>query len=411
VSSSAARDGVPTMSLEKGIAQLDLESESSTATARETTCTEIPLDSLIDNLPPAISYSVIEVPLTSDGQPTGKTAKILRRDLFDARFQLANEEDDSEDEGSAYGSMIPRSDSPPTGLGFGLSNNTDLVKGVYEGGLKTWEASLDLVDCLKDLGYSNGGKSIKGQRVLEVGCGTALPSLYLLEQLFLQLLQAGNSEEATATYRQKTVIHLQDYNQEVLLYITFCNILLAFWNAKQTAQTAQGTDVTPDTAALPVATKKRRSSATALSQDIAYSVDEDPETELNEIPLPEELIDSFLAFLKEHDIELKLFAGSWQTWPDSSQDEQAYDLVLTSETVYELENLDSLCTLLQRAATTPAPMPDQLTLVACKRVYFGVGGGELAFKDKVEKKAEVENIWTSSQGVERTVMRVTWKSS
>lgn len=99
----------------------------------------------IDHLPPVLSYSVLEVPLTDQGQATGKTARILRRDLFDARFQLVNMEDDSEDEGSAYGSMIPRSDTPPKGIGFSSNNDTDLVKGVYEGGLKTWEASLDLV--------------------------------------------------------------------------------------------------------------------------------------------------------------------------------------------------------------------------------------------------------------------------
>lgn len=213
----------------------------------------------------------------------------------------------------------------------------------------------------------------------------------------------------------------------VLLYITFCNIILAFWNAKQTVLTAQGSDVTTDTSSLPLATKKRRSAAsTATSQDVMYSVDEDTETELNELALPEELLDSFLAFLKQHDIELKLFAGSWQTCPLPT-DDQPYDVVLTSETVYEPDNLDSLCALLQRAATSkttttttatttadPAnasPKDDQLSLVACKRVYFGVGGGELAFKDKIHDKAQVSNIWSSSKGVERTVMRIVWNGA
>lgn len=102
----------------------------------------------LGHLPPALSYSAINVPLASTSTAPSGIA-ILRRDLFDARFQLANQDDDSDDEGSAYGNSIPRSKSPPTGfkLNTHLQDNSpsDLIKGVYEGGLKTWEASLDLV--------------------------------------------------------------------------------------------------------------------------------------------------------------------------------------------------------------------------------------------------------------------------
>jgi protein-histidine N-methyltransferase len=45
-----------------------------------------------------------------------------------------------------------------------LDAPSDLVPGVYEGGLKTWECSLDLVDYLDS---TNGG-DIRGRRVLEV---------------------------------------------------------------------------------------------------------------------------------------------------------------------------------------------------------------------------------------------------
>lgn len=51
-----------------------------------------------------------------------------------------------------------------------VDEGTDLVKGVYEGGLKTWECSLDLVDCLDALGYGNEGnvELIRGKSVIEV---------------------------------------------------------------------------------------------------------------------------------------------------------------------------------------------------------------------------------------------------
>lgn len=62
-----------------------------------------------------------------------------------------------------------------------LPEESDLVPGVYEGGLKVWEASLDLVEYLVDSeGGSGGGgglfagseaAAMKGRRqcVLEVG--------------------------------------------------------------------------------------------------------------------------------------------------------------------------------------------------------------------------------------------------
>ncbi len=45
-----------------------------------------------------------------------------------------------------------------------LAGTSDLVKGVYEGGLKTWECALDLVAYLAEQ-----KDSFDGKRVLEVG--------------------------------------------------------------------------------------------------------------------------------------------------------------------------------------------------------------------------------------------------
>ena len=64
----------------------------------------------------------------------------MRRDLFDARFQLLAQ---GRDEQAAL------VDAP-----------ADLVPGVYEGGLKTWECSLDLAAYLD--------RDVRGLRVLEV---------------------------------------------------------------------------------------------------------------------------------------------------------------------------------------------------------------------------------------------------
>ena len=49
-----------------------------------------------------------------------------------------------------------------------LDAPSDLVPGVYEGGLKTWECSLDLVEYLHQLQSSSNFAGFAGSRVLEV---------------------------------------------------------------------------------------------------------------------------------------------------------------------------------------------------------------------------------------------------
>jgi hypothetical protein len=92
-------------------------------------------------LPEALSYSPLALPASS---PT-----LVRRDLFDARFQLLAE---GRDEQAAL------VDAP-----------ADLVPGVYEGGLKTWECALDLATYLdRDFLGAQAGRRMRGLRVLEV---------------------------------------------------------------------------------------------------------------------------------------------------------------------------------------------------------------------------------------------------
>ena len=97
----------------------------------------------------------MEIPLSS-----GRKLTLARRDLFDARFQLISEDNEDSEETSPLGKHTM---DHPSILDF-LDNPSDLVPGVYEGGLKTWECSLDLVNYLE--GAKRG--DVRGKRVLEV---------------------------------------------------------------------------------------------------------------------------------------------------------------------------------------------------------------------------------------------------
>ena len=56
-----------------------------------------------------------------------------------------------------------------------LDAPSDLVPGVYEGGLKTWECSLDLVDYLDGLKDNSSFKGFSGCSILEVRFPSILP--------------------------------------------------------------------------------------------------------------------------------------------------------------------------------------------------------------------------------------------
>lgn len=111
----------------------------------------------ISALPPVISYTPLRLitPATTSDESTSSSTQnspiiIPRRDLFDVRFQLLNDDDEDMDE-------------TPKELEF-VAAPSDLVPGVYEGGLKTWECSIDLAAYLAH----EVRPEVLGKRFLEV---------------------------------------------------------------------------------------------------------------------------------------------------------------------------------------------------------------------------------------------------
>ena len=113
--------------------------------------THHPLPQLLARLPSKIAYGTLDVSLDG-GEGGGGVVRIPRRELWDVRVQLMAEADD-EDDDDAQG---------PEGLG-----KEDVKTGVYEGGFKSWESSVDLVKSLAaEHVLASLGKSC--MRVIEV---------------------------------------------------------------------------------------------------------------------------------------------------------------------------------------------------------------------------------------------------
>jgi len=154
-----------------------------------------------------------------------------------------------------------------------------------------------------------------------------------------------------------------------------------------------------------------------------------------ELAITPSLKKAFLATLQAHGLVIRFFAGSWDSF-DLTQTGGKYDVVLTSETIYQTDNLQSLVNLLARACGHGGSELDHvdqaesnssldssttlashcLCLVAAKVLYFGVGGSVSEFVRVVEKtgsetgkmRGKVENVWERKIGVGRKVMKVIW---
>lgn len=200
----------------------------------------------------------------------------------------------------------------------------------------------------------------------------------------------------------KTIITLQDYNASVLELVTLPNILLAWYMS-------------------PASLSYR--SSISLDDELEHHPETDP-TRPSTLPLPPALKKAFQVSLAELDIELRFFYGSWQTFHPDPQ-----DVVLTSETIYRSDVLESLIRVLKESSksATDEPQSEAETfglekklslnstlryrcLIAAKVLYFGVGGGVSDFVQSVEGKGlgKVETVWEKKVGVGRKIMNVQW---
>lgn len=103
----------------------------------------------------------------------------------------------------------------PSNLKLRDNHPSDLLPGVYEGGAAVWEGSLDLLDYLETIRdeinasqQQDNIKTMSTKSILELGCGHALPSLYLLQTC------------------QPELLVLTDYNDHVLKDVTISNLVI-----------------------------------------------------------------------------------------------------------------------------------------------------------------------------------------
>ncbi|KAM3497209.1 hypothetical protein MY10362_009430 [Beauveria mimosiformis] len=331
------------------------------------TATRHDLSQMLAMMPSKIAYSLLDVTLDD-----GCVVQLPRRELWDVRVQLMAEEE--EEKNAEHGVNAE---------GFGLGTH-DVKTGVYEGGFKSWESSVDLVKVLAAQGKVSAAEQLP-MRIIELGCGTALPSI----SLFQWTLEAAMSSAATT--RQPTSFTVADYNPTVLQLVTLPNFILAW------------------------ALSCREHTPALIN---AFSLDD-------ELELLPEVVAAFQSHLVANRISLTFISGAWSPRfvelvyngiPNDATDSgaAAATLLLGAETIYSPFALQAFTEatfcILQREGAIYSTSP-AVALVSAKKLYFGVGGSLDDFVDQARGRGgDVTILREETDGVRRGVVKCTLQS-
>ncbi|OJJ46280.1 hypothetical protein ASPZODRAFT_66941 [Penicilliopsis zonata CBS 506.65] len=317
----------------------------------------------LSSLPSQISYSTIPIK-RAEGDPL----LLGRREIFDIRAQLMAEDSIDQDNATLIAHL----------------EEGDITPNFYEGGFKTWECALDLAKLLADENQFQVSRSSDAERnshVVELGSGTAMPSL----ALFAKKLSEPKTE--LSSHQGKTYLTFADYNAAVLRLVTLPNILLT-WSA-------------------------------CTSQPAATTSDNKDDDML--LDITPELVEAFQTDLAQRGIIINFISGAWSpAFVDLAFSPVAQSpmmtLVLASETIYSPASLqaftDTLVELLRRSGTMEASTSK--AYIAAKRVYFGVGGGVDEFLEVLKgstggELAVSEKVDIKSEGVGRVILEISSK--
>ena len=279
-------------------------------------------------------------------------------------------------------------------------NHSDLVPGVYEGGFKLWEGAVDLARLLAEevieaVATGEGASScsssssslspvslvpldshfprwlpgaprppsIHGARVLELGCGSALPSLVAAKATRGQ--GTGKRKVEGGGRRGPVSVTLCDFNADVLRTCSAANVAANFLERAD-----------------------HDSAAESGGGEKAF---------------------------------FRFFAGDWSNLREaldasgvlsspslpSSPSSSGFDLILAAEVTYSPESYTPLADAI---ADLLAPPPaTSAALVAAKRHYFGVGGNVEAFTESVTRggRLRVEKVAVVEGPLPRDVLLLT----
>lgn len=103
----------------------------------------------------------------------------------------------------------------------------------------------------------------------------------------------------------------------------------------------------------------------------------------------------------------KFYAGDWDSFSTLIGEERKYDLIFSSETIYNPNNYSKLGNFFLKHLSA-----DGYVLLGAKGYYFGVGGSVAEFTKTLKEDypgLESETVWTNEKGVKREILKIKLK--
>ncbi|XP_072293276.1 histidine protein methyltransferase 1 homolog [Eucyclogobius newberryi] len=248
-----------------------------------------------------------------------------------------------------------------------LKQKSDLISGVYEGGLKVWECTYDLLKLIEE-----DMETFRGKMVLDLGCGAGLLGIVALK-------------------RGAMHVHFQDYNSTVIEQLTVPTVIL----------NCQEDEVDSEEDEKAKGKGKVQTKTDCVNVDKKDPQDGDP-------PQKKRAIDPTLHTVLA---KCRFFSGDWSMFLALLVKETPppkYDIIFTSETIYNTAYYPSLHDTLQNLLA-----PTGLVYIATKSHYFGVGGGLHLFEKFVEERGvfSVDHLWDGEEGLQRHIVALKFKQA
>jgi len=219
---------------------------------------------------------------------------------------------------------------------YPLLQSSDLQSGEYEGGLKVWECTLDLLNYLHAKKYPLDGKN-----VLDLGCGAGLLGL------FSYLNGASN-------------VCLQDYNSEVIENFSIPSVEYTLNDSIDKTENRDKV-INSETTSRPTNKIEEYDDTTEEEHKVNKTFSCNKEKDSTETNLNNKFV---------------FLSGDWSSVSTyfTCNNYRKFDLMLSSETIYNVDYYYKLKDVLQHHLSDGG-----VALFAAKKHYFGVGGGTQDF--------------------------------
>lgn len=125
---------------------------------------------------------------------------------------------------------------------------------------------------------------------------------------------------------------------------------------------------------------------------------------LENIAIPNVLVNTkSIEKLKE---KCRFYCGDWTNYAKKTNDGEKYDYILTSETIYNVQNYEKIINIIKLKLKSTG-----ICYLAAKLHYFGVGGSLRHFEEVLLKENifKSETVFRCKDNVGREILKITFK--